>query len=165
MPSPLQLKLIHLAYRQAGLEEEHYRMVLRSVAGVASAKDLTQGGFEDCMAVFEDSGFRDQGKPESYWRDKVATRAAACGDRMARKIAELSAGQPYDLAGMCKRFSGGRVACVEMLRPREAWNLIEALKAIQTRQTRATDAPAGLAGGLLDAKAGARMSPASKIAP
>jgi len=137
MPTPLELKLIHMAYRQAGLEEEHYRMILRNVAGVESAKLLSQTDLENVMAVLEDSGFRHAGKPADYWRSKVALRGSICGERMVRKIEDLAAGQKYDLAGLCRRVSAERVARVDKLMPREAYQLIEALKAICARQAKA----------------------------
>src|SRR4051794_34530291 len=82
MPTNLQLKLIHIAYRQANLEEAQYRTILRNVAGVESAKDLDQAGFEDVMAVIEDCGFREKQKPGDYWRNKVRARGGAAGERM-----------------------------------------------------------------------------------
>ena len=130
MPTPLELRMIHLAYRQAGLDEEQYRMVLRSVAGVASAKELSQIDLENVMAVFEDSGFRHAGKPDDYWRMKVAMRGSFCGARMAHKIEGLAAGQKYDLAALCRRVSKDRVCRVDKLSPREGLAMIEMLKAI-----------------------------------
>jgi hypothetical protein len=142
MLTSLQLRLIHMAYRQAGLEEEHYRLILQNVAGVASAKQLTQAGFEDVMAVLEDSGFQERGQPANYWRARVAQRGVLCGARMAHKIAELAAGQAYDLAGLCRRVRGRRVGIVERLSPREGYELIELLKAVAKRR----EVPAGEAG-------------------
>ena len=132
MSTPLELKLVHLAYRQAGLDEEQYRMVLRNVAGTESAKSLSQVDLENVMAVLEDSGFRHAGKSPDYWRSKVALRGSFCGERMVRKIEGLAAQQKYDLAGLCRRVSDDRVARVDKLMPREAHRLIEALKAICT---------------------------------
>ncbi len=137
MPTPLELKLIHLAYRQAGLDEAQYHLILRNVAGVESAKELTQTSLEDVMATLEDSGFRHAGKPADYWRSKVAMRGSFCGARMEGKIKALAAQQTYDLPGLCRRFSDDRVARVDKLMPREAHRLIEALKAICARQASA----------------------------
>lgn len=141
MPTTQQFKLIHVAARQAGLDDGMYRMVLRNVGGVKSSKELTQAGFEDVMAVFEDCGFREIGKPPTYWRDKVSIRGVFCGERMARKITELAAEQGYALAGLCRRFSEGRVEGVDKLKPREAWKLIEMLKAVvdRTKHTASED--------------------------
>ena len=92
MPTPLEMKLVHVARRQAGLGEEQYRMVLRSVAGVESAKALSQTDLENVMAVFEDSGFRHAGKPADYWRMIVSLRRSSSGSGCAGKIQELAAG-------------------------------------------------------------------------
>ena len=140
MPTNLELKMVHVAARQAGLGEEQYRMVLRNAGGVASSKELTQAGLEDVMSVFEDGGFRHQGKPENYWRNKVAMRGTFCGDRLAHKIAELAARQQYALEGLCRRVSGERVGIVARLTPREALNLVELLKAVIERKTTGEEA-------------------------
>ena len=160
MLTALELKFVHIAYRQAGLDEEQYRMVLRSVAGVASAKELNQTGMENVMAVFEDSGFRHAGKPDDYWRMKVALRGSYCGARMAHKIEGLAAGQKYDLAGLCRRVSKDRVCRVDKLSPREGLAMIEMLKAI-CRREEAVQIPvcgaAEAAGGSPEPRSGARM--------
>jgi len=127
MPTPLQLRLIHIASRQIGLDEEQYRMVLLNAGGVSSSKNLTQAGYEDVMAVFEDTGFRQSGQPANYWRMKVATRGWLCGERMVHRIRELAAKQHYDLGGLCQRFSDGKVFQIERLSPRQAANLIQML--------------------------------------
>ncbi len=146
MPTPLELKLIHMAYRQAGLDEEQYRMVLRSVAGVESAKALSQTDLENVMAVFEDSGFRHAGKPEDYWRMKVALRGSYCGARLVVKIETLAADQKYDLAGLCRRVSKDRVSRVDKLSPREGLAMIEMLKAIGAREAIGAGAQTSCAG-------------------
>jgi len=52
-----QMKLIHVARRKLGLEEEHYRTALVQIAGVASIKELDRGGFDALMGYFEYLGF------------------------------------------------------------------------------------------------------------
>ena len=146
MPTPLQLRLIHIAYRQAGLAEEHYRLILRNVARVDSAKELTQAGFEDVMAGIEESGFQERGKAANYWRSKVARRGVFCGERMANRIVSLAAGQAYDLEGLCRRVSDQRVDRVNRLTPREGYNLIEMLKAMAGRVQEAAGGVAAAAG-------------------
>jgi hypothetical protein len=146
MPTLLELRMIHVAYRQAGLDEEQYRMVLRSVANVESAKALSQTDLENVMAVLEDSGFRHTGKPEDYWRMKVALRGSYCGERMTRKIETLAARQQYDLAGLCRRVSKERVSSVGKLSPREGLAMIEMLKAIGAREAIGAGAQTSRAG-------------------
>ena len=115
MPTALEYRLLQVARKQAGLDEEQYRMVLRNVAGVESAKSLSQADLENVLAVFEDGGFRHAGKPGDYWRMKVATRGSLCGARVVNKILALVGGVPYDLAGLCRRVSGERVSRVDKL--------------------------------------------------
>lgn len=146
MMSAKQLQLIHVAYRKAGLNDAQYRTVLRSVAGVETAKRLTQIDFENVMAVLEDSGFEDAQHGTGYWRGKVEARGSMCGERMARKIAELAAEQRYALPALCHRFSDGRTEHVDKLRPREALRLIEMLKAVIEREKPAEPPPTRLAG-------------------
>jgi hypothetical protein len=134
MPTHLQLRLIHVAAREAGITEEGYRMVLRTVGGVNSSAKLTQADYEDCMAVFEDSGFRHPGKPSNYWRMKVVTRGGVCNARMVFKIRELAAKQKYALDGLCHRFSDGNTSQVEKLTPRQALSLINMLQAVVDRE-------------------------------
>ena len=162
MPTALEMKLIHVAYRQAGLDEAQYRMVLRNVAGVDSAKSLSQVDLENVMAVFEDGGFRHAGKPADCWRAVVARRGSWCGERQVYLIEELAKEQPYDLAGMCRRFSGDRASRPDKLYPREASKLIEALKAICWRQN-AGDQTSREPGEPDRTKAGAAIASASPI--
>ena len=86
------------------------------------------------MAVIEDSGFRERDKPADYWRGIVRRRGTSCSPRMARKIFALGEESRYEIPALCLRFSGHRTAVVDELEPREAWNLIEMLKASNDRE-------------------------------
>lgn len=145
MPTNNQLRTIHNGARRVGLiesgkglqrseAETRYRLLLRNVGGVESASDLDNPGVEDVMAVLEDMGFDGHPAGKTYWRDKVRARGSFCGARMAFRIRELTDEQRYELAGLCRRFSGDRTYDVERLYPREAWKLIEMLKAVAKRQ-------------------------------
>jgi hypothetical protein len=129
------LRLFHTALRKLGYGEELKRLILRNVGGVESSKDLDLIAFEDVMATLEDAGFRHQGKPETYWRDIVARRGSFCGSRMEFRIRELAAQQPYDLEGLCRRFSQDRVSRVDKLTPQEGHTLLTALNHIVSRPT------------------------------
>jgi hypothetical protein len=138
MPTRDQLGTIHRGAQAVGLivkgDDARYRLLLQNLAGVTSAKDLDNRGVEDVMAVFEDMGFQGHPGGPDYWRRKVRERGSLCGARMAYRIRERAAAQRYDLAAMVRRFSDGRTDDVEQLHPREAWKLIEGLKAICTRE-------------------------------
>ena len=50
--------LVHIAKEDLHLDEESYRQILKGVAGVGSAKDLTEEGFERVMHRFQEMGFK-----------------------------------------------------------------------------------------------------------
>jgi hypothetical protein len=139
MPTKSQLRCIHTGARAVRLIEldgndARYRMLLRNAGDVESAADLDNRGVEDVMAILEDMGFDDHPGGERYWRDKVLRRRSACCERMAYKIHALATEQRYELGALCLRFSDHRTDVVEQLLPREAWNLIEMLKAVVGRE-------------------------------
>ena len=87
------------------------------------------------MAVMEDMGFRTIDSPGDYWRRKVQVResGAECPERMAYLIHRLAGETRYAASGMALRHSHGRTDLVEQLEPREAYEVIEALKVIKER--------------------------------
>lgn len=50
--------LIHIAKEDLHLEDEAYHQILKGVAGVESATQLTREGFEKVMARFQELGFK-----------------------------------------------------------------------------------------------------------
>jgi hypothetical protein len=141
--TPNQIKIIHVAVREARLTDGAYRVLLKNVGGVDTSVNLSQAGLEDVMAVLEDQASQYPwdaaawgGRPADYWRQKVARRGSAAGDRMVHFIKDLARGGRYVLGTLCLRFSDYRTDQVEKLRPREAWKLIEMLKAARERETR-----------------------------
>lgn len=129
-----QTRLIHIAKRQIGLNDLQYRLILNNVGGVASSTMLDNNGFERVMACFEEIGFRMDAKSATYWRDKVASRnSGKINEREARKIEAMAALTKYKLPGLVMRISGGKTDRVEQLDSRQAYNLIETLKAIVAR--------------------------------
>lgn len=59
MSLPLsKLKLLHVARRQLGIEEEAWRAILRQHGGVASSRELSQGGFDGVMLRLGQLGFK-----------------------------------------------------------------------------------------------------------
>lgn len=61
--TPSQIKLLQVARRSMGLEEQDYRNILGIYGGVASAKALTQGGFDRVMTHLKRIGFEAELKP------------------------------------------------------------------------------------------------------
>jgi hypothetical protein len=50
--------LVHIAREDLNLDEESYRQILKSVAGVESSTQLSQEGFQRVMRRFQEMGFR-----------------------------------------------------------------------------------------------------------
>ena len=50
--------IIHIAKSDLRLDDSSYRQILKGVAGVESAADLTREGFEKVMKRFQEMGFR-----------------------------------------------------------------------------------------------------------
>ena len=50
--------VVHIAKGDLHLDEESYRQILKGVAGVESATQLTEGGFEKVMRRFQEMGFK-----------------------------------------------------------------------------------------------------------
>jgi hypothetical protein len=50
--------LIHIAKENLHLDDDSYRQILKGVAGVESATQLTREGFEKVMKRFQEMGFR-----------------------------------------------------------------------------------------------------------
>jgi hypothetical protein len=53
-----QKALIHIAKQDLHLDDEAYRLILKGVAGVESATQLTREGFDKVMARFHEMGFK-----------------------------------------------------------------------------------------------------------
>lgn len=62
--TPSQIKLLQVARRSLGLEEQDYRNVLGIYGGVGSAKALTQAGFDRVMTHLKRIGFEAELKPK-----------------------------------------------------------------------------------------------------
>jgi hypothetical protein len=50
--------IVHIAKEDLHLDEESYRQILKGVAGVESAIQLTEAGFEKVMRRFQEMGFK-----------------------------------------------------------------------------------------------------------
>jgi len=50
--------IVHIAKDDLHLDEESYRQILKGVAGVESATQLTEAGFEKVMRRFQEMGFK-----------------------------------------------------------------------------------------------------------
>ena len=135
-----QIKLVKIAQRELGLDDGEYRLVLRNIGNVESCKSLTQRAFEDVMAFFESRGFQHQNFSPDYWQGRVQRRGRYADPRQVHHIEQLVKRTRYSLAGLCLRFSDGRVDEASKLRPDEAHRLIEMLKSAGKREQQANQA-------------------------
>ncbi|MQX38540.1 regulatory protein GemA [Roseospira navarrensis] len=70
-----KLKVVHEAKRQLGLSDDLYRDILWNVAGVESARDLDDTGFDQVMARFRDLGFVSTAR-KRYYGDRPGMASA-----------------------------------------------------------------------------------------
>ncbi len=134
MPTPAQIRALHAAGREAELNKPELSLVIRNVGRVDSATQLSHEAFEEVMAFLEEHGATGHPAGPRYWRGKLARRRNGfAGDRLLHKIGELAGQVDYDLAGLCRRFSGGRTQHPNKLRAAEAMQLVEMLKSAAAR--------------------------------
>lgn len=145
--------LLHIYANAAGLEDHQYRHLLRKTAGVPSAADgeMTQAGFERCMAAVETTLFDrvDRGVVSDpighsrhimnrwYWRRKLPSEGRI-NSRQYHLISELWSTLmprlPADcqntayLAGIIRKATGKSDLCATALTMAEAGFVIDALQ-------------------------------------
>ncbi len=136
-----QLAMIHATKHYIRLEELEYRGMLYDVAGVTSAKQLDQKGFERVMAWFERKGGR---SGQLFQR---VSSSVYCSARQIREMEMLAHDRTTLLDSLVARMSGGAAANHTKLRAWQAGKVIEALKAIVRREIdqMAASHPSGLA--------------------
>jgi len=153
MLSVKQIKLVQAAARAAGLRtaahDGRYRLLLGQYkkpngTPVKSCKELNHGQLEDFLGVCESLGFRMPGKSSNYFRTKVlqsrtAGRYASFAQQAAIGHLGLDLGWGIEqVAGFLRRMTGGKIEDIELLSPRQAHNVIEALKAMYCRDKKLT---------------------------
>jgi len=146
MLSKRQIKLVHVAARAAGLITERsdarYRLLLAQYVRpngqrATSCKELTNTQVSDLLAICESLGFRLPGKSETHYRGKIEkgeTASYAQQSAIDHLRGDLGWGQ-RQIEGFCRRMTGGRVSRVARLNARQAYKVIEGLKAIVGRKT------------------------------
>ena len=141
-----QIRLIQIAARAAGLRTKYsdarYRVLLsqykRSGGGqVTSCKHLSNSQMEDFLAICESLGFRYQGKPDDYFRAKVAGRRDGIASYAQQRAIENLAGDlgwnKKQMDGFISKMTKTRTANLVELTPAEAAKIIEGLKNIFSR--------------------------------
>ncbi|PVX80033.1 gp16 family protein [Paraburkholderia unamae] len=116
------LAKIHIAKQQLGLDDETYRVMLRSVGDVDSARDLTPASAARVLAHLERSGFKPTGGGR---RPRVAAGRAAQLAKIEALLAD--AGRSWDYVnGMVKRIC--KVDAIEFCNGDALAKLIAALQ-------------------------------------
>jgi len=141
-----QIKLIQIAVRAAGIRtprnDGRYRLLLGQYlqpngSPVTSCKQLNHGQLEDLLAICEAYGWRMPGKNDTYYRLKRArteNMASFAQQEAIRYLAGDMGWYDYQLEGLLKRMTGGFATNVIGLSPAQAYDVIEALKAMYSRQ-------------------------------
>lgn len=80
------IRLIHVARREAGIDDETYREKLRSIAGQTSCKELNLRQLEDVYQAFKDSGFK-----RSFKRSKTAVKPRATEHQRTAIVGKIRA--------------------------------------------------------------------------
>lgn len=80
-----EIKLIHVARRELGIDEETYRAMLQTVVGVKSSSDLDWQGRKKVLDHLKAKGF----KVKSKAAPKAAAASSAAVDPQYRKILAL----------------------------------------------------------------------------
>jgi len=142
-----QIKLVQVACKTAGIrnsgQDGRYRLLLSqyrqpSKSPVTSCRQLNNSQMEDLLAICEANGWRMPGKPENFYRQKVAKGTDYANFSMQSAIKYLAGDLGWNdaqLGGMLKRMTGGAVSDIAFLTPHEAYKIIEALKAMVGRKT------------------------------
>ena len=120
-----KLALIHIVKKELKLDDAEYRGILGRVAGVRSARDLDEAGFRKLMRFFVRSDFYRANAQGMTLKQKLFVKALAREMGWDRAHLRNFIRKYYQREGL------------DALDRKEASKLIESLKAIQTRETRA----------------------------
>lgn len=134
-PSRKQLALIHVARKQLGLGDERYRGILRTVAGVDSAKDLDRRGFELVMQTMAALGFRSDFTRGFYGHRRGMATPAQVSD--IRRLWGIFAENPDDGRALDKWLERSfKVSALRFATGDQADGAIRALRAMIGRSRR-----------------------------
>jgi transposase-like protein len=122
-----KLALVHIVKKELGLRDRDYRSILRRTAGVSSARDLDEAGFRRLMRFFVRSDYFRANAHGMTLKQKLFIKA------LARELGW----DPVHLRNFIRKYY--RKEGLEGLDRREASKLIESLKAVRARETRAVN--------------------------
>lgn len=133
------IRLIHVAKRELGLDEDTYRAMLVNVTGMDSTKTMPLYKLEAVVKHMKRTGFKVRSKPQtrSLADDAQSKKIRALWLDMAEKGIVKNPSEAA-LATYVKRLTG--VDRLEWLSTEQASSVIETLKKWQKRMTKAKEA-------------------------
>jgi len=122
------LSAIHVAKKQLDLDDDDYRAMLRSEAGVASARDLDEAGARRVMTWFDNHGFKRTGTAKGTAADRrpIVQKARAIWISLYQ-LDEVSNRSDNALDAFAKNITGKET--LHFATNGEAGKVVEALKA------------------------------------
>ncbi|EGG8165138.1 regulatory protein GemA [Salmonella enterica subsp. enterica serovar Yaba] len=135
------IQLIHVARREAGLDDETYQAKLAAATGKKTCRDMTLPELETALQAFRDSGFKRKttrsssrtrsaivGKIRAVWAEMHAAGFIQCGSDAALN---------QYVARMTARQNGAGVSRADWLTDALATPVLESLKQWHRRELRA----------------------------
>ncbi|ECI6681034.1 regulatory protein GemA [Salmonella enterica subsp. enterica] len=136
------IQLIHVARREAGLDDETYQAKLAAATGKRTCRDMTLPELETVLRSFRDSGFKRKstrsssrtrsaivGKIRAVWAEMHAAGFIQCGSDAALN--------QYVARQTTRQNGGGGVARADWLTDALATLVLESLKQWHRRELRA----------------------------
>ncbi|EHS8055139.1 regulatory protein GemA [Salmonella enterica subsp. enterica] len=137
------IQLIHVARREAGLDDETYQAKLAAATGKKTCRDMTLPELETALQAFRDSGFKRKtqrsssrtrsaivGKIRAVWGEMHAAGFIQCGSDAALN--------QYVARQTTRQNGGGGVARADWLTDALATPVLESLKQWHRRELRAS---------------------------
>lgn len=129
MPSKKQIKLIHTAIHQLGIDDETYRTML-SAYGVTSSKELTYPQARDLIEQLQELGF--DLKERKYREGMITPRQMAYIKYLWRENPNVKHKAVASLEAFVKRITG--LDRLDWLPREKVQKVIKAIENIQSKQ-------------------------------
>lgn len=99
------LAKIHIAKKELAMDDDTYRAMLQSIAGVSSSKDLTDAGVTKVLAHLQRCGWKPKAAAKAGKKPSVGRGRQALVGKVEALLAEAK--RPWDYAdAMAKRMFG-----------------------------------------------------------
>ncbi len=129
------MRLVQVARKRLGLEDEDYRDILMHVGGVSSSRDLTPAAFRELMELFAKFGFQsDANRTNLGRRPGFATAGQIASIRHLWSDYTGGTGTEAQLGHWLER--AWKISALRFLPEKEARSAIIVLKQMISRKTR-----------------------------